>query len=79
LFDVAPAIRRIVREAGSLVVDFDPAAVDCVRDYVAAERLCCPTIGWELEDRGALSLRIGATAGRLQTLEEMFASCRSQS
>ena len=77
IFDVAPAIRQVTAERESLIVEFDPATAGTVQAYVAAERLCCPTIGWEIEEEAALRLRISATPGRLQTLQEMFATARS--
>lgn len=77
LFDVAPGIRHISREPGAVVVEFDPGSAATVRDFTAAERLCCPTIGWDLEEGFPLRLRISAMPGQLGTLAEMFASARS--
>ena len=49
-------------------------AVKAVTAYVEAERLCCADIRWELDDEPALRLRIGATPGQLDILEQLFTS-----
>ena len=56
--DLEPAIRRVTRHADALEVEFDPAAAEQVEALVAAERLCCATIGWELTRHPAPHLRI---------------------
>src|SRR5437868_798232 len=74
IFDVAPAVRRVSREPGAVVVDFDSTAADAVAAYAAAERLCCPRIRWDLAPAPHPRLRISTTPGRLQTIVEMFES-----
>ena len=77
LFDVGASIRQVNREPGALVIEFDPKAGTTVLQCTEAERLCCPTISWDIEDGPPLNLRIRTTPGRLQTLEEMFRAARS--
>ena len=72
VFDVLPAVRGIERAAHTLSVVFDPADADTVSKYVAAERLCCRDIGWELDHEPALRLRISAKPGQLDILEQLF-------
>ena len=79
LFDVAPFILQVSREAGALEIVLDPNARTIAREYTEAERLCCPTISWKLKERPALRLRVSTTPGRLRTLEAMFADARSTS
>lgn len=75
----APTIDQIVgsvtgvhRHADSLVVMFEPTAVEVVQKVAAAERLCCSTIGWEVGTADGLQLRITASPLQLETLAEMF-------
>ena len=43
-------MRAVRREPGALVVDYDSAAAEVLATVVEAERLCCPDIGWYLEN-----------------------------
>jgi hypothetical protein len=81
---VAGAVRAVRREADALVVEYDPAVAASLAAIVAAERACCPEIGWRLESAGAagggpapgpavLRLRIAAGAAQLDALEPAFA------
>jgi hypothetical protein len=74
---VAPAIRQVRRELEAVVVEFEPSAAAMLREFTAAERLCCPAVKWSLEEGPPVRLRISTTPGRVQTLEEMLASARS--
>jgi hypothetical protein len=72
LEDIAPAIRAHRREGDALVVEFDGAAADTVAEVVAAERLCCAEIGWDLQRDPALQLRIRATPAQLDIFEQFL-------
>ena len=72
-FDLQHAIRSVRREAGALVVDFEPTFADAVERLVAAERLCCPTIGWDLATMPAPRLRISAQPAQLEVFEQFLA------
>ncbi len=74
VFDVAPAVRNVQREDGALVITFAPEAAPAVAEFVAAERLCCREIGWELRETPAPTLRIAASPARLDLLEQLFAT-----
>jgi hypothetical protein len=75
----APTIEQVIgsvtalrRDEESLLVTFDPAAVDVVQAVVEAERLCCSTIGWQVDTTHGVELRIVATPLQLDALEAMF-------
>jgi hypothetical protein len=83
--DVAGAVRGVRREAGALVVDYDPSAAEKLEAVVEAERLCCADIGWHLErvtpaeggppeggPAGVVRLRIEASPARLDVLGLMI-------
>lgn len=70
IFDIAPLVRRTERDATVLTVEFAHGQ-SAVQEYVSAERLCCPDIAWNYDDRGAV-LHIHATPGKIATLHEMF-------
>jgi hypothetical protein len=50
LADLAASVRRVDLRRDVLVIDFDAAAESTLAAVVAAERLCCPQLGWELEE-----------------------------
>lgn len=72
IFDVAAAVRGVQRDEASVTVAFDPAYVDTVAAFVAAERQCCPTLDWRLEHGRTLMLRVGAAPDQLDVLERIF-------
>jgi hypothetical protein len=80
--DVAGALRAVRRKPDALVADYDPAAESALQAVVAAERLCCPDIGWSLqriapdfstEGNGVIRLRVEASPEQLDTVELLFA------
>jgi hypothetical protein len=48
---------------------FDPTAAAAVAQLVAAERLCCADIGWELDLEPVPTVRIVTSAPRLAIFE----------
>lgn len=69
--DLAGAVRRVERAPDALRVTYAPESAADLRALVAAERLCCQEIGWELAgDTPTLTIR--ATAPQLAIFEEMF-------
>ena len=70
--DLGDAITAVAREDGALRVAFDPVQRAAVEQLAAAERLCCPTIGFEVSAPPDLTLTIRATPGKLATLEQML-------
>lgn len=70
--EIMPAVRRIERAPRTLTIDFAPESYATVEGCVAAERLCCAEIGWELEREPAPRLRITATPPQLDVLEQIF-------
>lgn len=73
VFDVLPSVCRRERTATALTIDFDPSAVEAVTGFVAAERLCCAGIDWDLQRAPAPRLRISAAPAQLDVLEQLFA------
>ncbi|HLZ71291.1 MAG TPA: hypothetical protein VKV26_15420 [Dehalococcoidia bacterium] len=72
VFDVAPAVQSVRREADALLIDFAPEAAPAVAEYIDAERQCCRQIGWELTLAPAPRLRISGTPPQLDVLEQLF-------
>ena len=70
--DVVPFVKQIQREATTLTIDFDPVAADQVAGLVDAERLCCSTIGWQLDTAPELRLQISALSLQIDALEQVF-------
>jgi hypothetical protein len=70
--DLQPAIRRVQREDGTLLVEFDPATAEQVEQLVAAERLCCAGIGWELTRGATVELRIHAQPAQLDVFQQFL-------
>ena len=70
--EVAGRVRSVQREDDLLVVQFDPAAAELVAAYAAAERQCCRTIDWRVENAPTVRLVIGGTPTQVSVLEELF-------
>ena len=65
-------LTRFVRSASlgaeALVLGLDESGRDVAGAFVAAEQVCCASIGWRLERAPSLPLRITATAPQLKVL-----------
>lgn len=72
--DLQGAIRRVQREDGALTVEFDAATADAVAELAAAERLCCPTIGFDVTHTPLPTLRVTATPAQLDIFEQFLTS-----
>ncbi len=72
--DLHDAIRQVRREDGVLAVEYDPAVARAVEELAAAERLCCPTVGFEVAQTPVPTLRIRATPGQLALFEQFLTS-----
>ncbi len=72
--EIGQYARAIKRTDGEVVIDFDPAAVASVEASAAAERVCCSSITWRVEQAPSLRLRIGASSEQLDVIEKMFAA-----
>jgi DNA-binding transcriptional MerR regulator len=66
--DIRPAVRAVIREAGAVLIEFEPAAASVAAAFVDAERRCCARIGWELTATPVPRLRITATPDQLDLL-----------
>ena len=73
--------RRLVgtsRGAASLDLVFPASARDMVEAFVAAERRCCPGIGWQVEaGSDVVNLRIAADSVALDVMSKMFGNIDS--
>ena len=72
--DLQAAIRRVRREDGVLTVEFDPATAVAVEELAAAERRCCPAIGFDVTHTPTPTLRITATPAQLDIFEQFLTS-----
>lgn len=70
--DLHSAVRTVRREDDALIIQFDPARADAVEELAAAERLCCPTIAFDVTRTPVLTLRITATAAQLDIFEQFL-------
>src|SRR5262249_15005535 len=71
-FDLQPAIRRVQLQAGAMVAEFDPGNAEQVEQLVAAERLCCAGIGWDLTQGATVELRIRAQPAQLDLMQQFL-------
>ncbi|MEX0749537.1 MAG: hypothetical protein WD359_01910 [Dehalococcoidia bacterium] len=70
--DLAPHVRGVRRTTSAIVVAFDDDAFTLAEGLVAAERLCCPDIRWELPPGPQVELRIIAAPRQLDVLYDML-------
>src|SRR5689334_3916770 len=56
---------------GEISVAFLPAALPLLREFVAAEQLCCAGLGWQLDEHDTV-LTISASPAQLDELELLF-------
>jgi hypothetical protein len=72
LFDVlAPHILAVERSSIALRITFAPEAVDDVEAFAAAERICCSTLGFDVE-RDPVVLTVTATPAQLDAMQQLF-------
>ena len=69
-----PHVCGVSTSDGALLVDFDAQAAGTLEAFVAAERLCCAGIGWEIERGPVLRLRITANEGQLNAIKSLWNS-----
>jgi len=67
-----PQVRSVSRATGMLLVDFDARVAETLEAFVEAERLCCASIGWEIERSRGLRLRITASEQQLAAIESLW-------
>jgi hypothetical protein len=72
--DLQPAVLSVRREQDVLAVEYRPTVATALEDLAAAERLCCPTIGFEVTRAPTPTLRIRATAAQLDIFEAMVSA-----
>jgi hypothetical protein len=72
--ELLPHVRGVSRRDGALLVEFDAAGADALEGFVAAERLCCAGIAWEIEREPGLRLRVTAAEAQLVALEDIWRS-----
>ena len=72
LIDLLPVLGDVRLEGRSIVIEFDSAKRALVEAFAAAERLCCPGIGWEVHGTPTPVLRVFADSTQLEVLVAMF-------
>jgi hypothetical protein len=65
---LAPFITGASLDSSALVLAIDPAGREVAEKFVAAEQVCCSTIGWSLEHDSGIRLRITAAKPQLDIL-----------
>ena len=70
IFELEPFVTQVRREADSLIVGYTAQGSGTIEAFVAAERLCCNSIEWNLNTAG--TLRIAATPEQTDVLAEVF-------
>ena len=76
--DLAPALCDVRRDGEQLVVTYHDTARARLAEVVAAERLCCASIGWSIDDAGG-TLRVSATSEQLDLIEQLVRLGRGRS
>jgi hypothetical protein len=72
--DLAPWFRAARRHPSSVEFEFDAAASEILDAFVAAERVCCPGLQWDVaRDDGALRLRVSGTPEQAEALAALWA------
>jgi hypothetical protein len=73
-YDVlAPHVLAVDRTAATLKITFAAEATDDVEAFAAAERICCPTLGFDVQ-RDPVALTITASPMQLDAMQQLFAS-----
>ncbi len=72
LSELRPAVRGWQREPGALTVTLDDRVAETAEAVVAAERVCCASIGWELLPTPETRLRISAAEEQLDLLQALL-------
>lgn len=71
IVDIEPYRLNTARTDEHVAIAFARDALPFLREFVAAEQVCCSTIGWHLDEESVV-LRISATEAQLDQLELMF-------
>jgi len=67
--DLAPYLQSLAIEGEHLVVRFERSAIDAVRQFAAAECVCCGGIGWEVsETANSVVLTVSGTPAQLEVI-----------
>jgi hypothetical protein len=66
--ELARFVRSASLGAEALVLGLDESGREVAEAFVAAEEVCCSSIGWSLERNPELTLRITATTPQLKVL-----------
>ena len=71
--DLAPYFLGAATGAGALVARFVPAAASALRQFVAAEQVCCAGLGWHVTDEAdAVVLAIRGTPAQVEALASVW-------
>lgn len=65
-------VRKVTLGPSALLLDFEASDLGLVEAFVAAERACCASIGWDIETEDGLRLRVSAPSEALAVLAEIW-------
>lgn len=68
---LTPHLLGVERSAGAMTIAFAPEAAGDVEALAAAERVCCPGIGWDAR-RDPVTLTITASPAQLDAIARIF-------
>jgi hypothetical protein len=71
--ELQPFLLAVSRLPGVIAWEFRPEARDTLREFVAAEQVCCAGLSWRLFEGDALRLEIGASEPQLDAIATIFA------
>lgn len=67
--DLAPYLQSVSIDGDQLVLRFDRQAIDAVRQFAAAECVCCGGMGWEVgEENASVVLTVSGTPAQLEVI-----------
>jgi hypothetical protein len=69
---LAPFIQSASHSPTAITIDLDEAGRQTAEAFVAAERVCCSNIGWQLKDAPRFRLRITAEPHQLVALRALI-------
>ena len=69
---LAPFVQSASHSPMALTIDLDEAAREAAEAFVAAEKVCCSNIGWQLEDTPRFRLRMTAVPQQLSVLKSLI-------
>jgi hypothetical protein len=70
--ELAPFVQSAYCSHTTITIDLAEAGRETAEAFVAAERICCSNIGWQLQEAPRLRLRITAEPQQLAALKALI-------